>query len=142
MDVQTQSALETRKLGEKYTRKLKGGEILTLSGELGAGKTTFVQGLAKGLGIKEPVTSPSFTLIKEYSADKNLTLCHIDLYRIKTQKEAESLGMEEYLNRKDSICVIEWPKVIKSLLDRRKSLWLNFKYVDKDKRRITEIRRQ
>jgi len=112
---------------------LKGGEIIGLSGELGGGKTTFVKGLAKGLGIKEIVASPTFVLIKDYGK-----LVHIDLYRLLGKAEIESLGLSDYLGQKDKICVIEWAEKIKKWLAElpAKKIWVEFEYVDEHTRKI------
>jgi len=112
---------------------LKGGEIIGLSGELGGGKTTFVKGLAKGLGIKETVTSPTFALIKDYGK-----LIHIDLYRLLKKTEIGSLGLSDYLGQKDKICVIEWAEKIKDMLEKMpaKVIWLEFEYIDENIRKI------
>lgn len=105
--VETSSPSETKALGRKIGRRLKSGDILALIGELGAGKTCLVQGLALGLGVspKDYVASPSFVLVKEYGG--RLPVYHIDLFRIKGGKELESLGWEEYLYA-DGVSIIEW----------------------------------
>lgn len=101
------SEKETCEIAEKVAKGLTGGEIIILEGELGAGKTTFTKGLAKGLGITEEITSPTFVMMKEYEG--KLKLNHFDLYRIKEQEELEELGFEE-LFYDESVCVIEWNK--------------------------------
>lgn len=98
---------ETQNLALVLAKTLNGGEIITLRGDLGAGKTTFTQGLAKGLGIDRPVKSPTFTIIREYQG-KELKLNHMDLYRIEDQ--FEELGLEEYFNQREGVTVIEWPE--------------------------------
>lgn len=104
------SAEETMAFGELLSERLLAGDVITLEGDLGAGKTTFTKGLAKGLGISEMVNSPTFTIIKEYLG--RLPLYHMDVYRISGQ---EDLGFEEYLDG-DGVTVIEWPSVIKDQL--------------------------
>lgn len=104
----TNSPAETQQLAQKIATLLKGGEVLTLSGDLGAGKTSFTQGLAKGLGIERQVNSPTFTLIKEYQGTK-LHLYHMDVYRL--EDEWEELGFEEYFYGQ-GVSVIEWPEKI------------------------------
>src|SRR5580704_11711709 len=94
--VETKNLEETLEFGEQLARELQRGDVIALSGELGAGKTALVKGLARGLGIALDVTSPTFTLIHEYKGGR-LPLYHIDLYRIRGEKEAIALGLDEYL---------------------------------------------
>lgn len=105
-------------LGEKIGRKLKGGEVIVLVGDLGSGKTTFVKGLAKGMGSADLVTSPSFTIRNEYRAG-DLTLRHYDFYRL---KEAGVLNEElnETINDSNFVAVIEWPAIVISGLSANK----------------------
>lgn len=105
MVTETRSASETRSLARKIAAKLKKGDVLALTGPLGAGKTTFIQGLAEGLKVKEAVTSPTFVLINEYQG--RLPLYHIDLYRLEDPEQIEELGLDEYFE-KEGITVIEW----------------------------------
>lgn len=97
---------ETNALAASFASRLQGGEVILLEGELGAGKTAFVKGLAKALGVAEVVTSPTFTLLNEYQGTR-LKLFHFDLYRL-AEGEAEELGFDEYYHRKDAVCCIEW----------------------------------
>ena len=106
---QTSSAAETQALAKRLGRAIKTPITLLLSGDLGSGKTTFTQGLARGLDVKEPVSSPSFTIMKNYSG--RLTLNHIDAYRIEAQ--ALELGLEEVLD--EGVTVIEWPDFVSQL---------------------------
>lgn len=118
-------------------QKLRGKVVISLVGNLGGGKTTFVQGLAKGLGIKEKITSPSFVLIKKYKIPKrSKILYHIDCYRLKTPKEILDLGFEEILSQKNALIVIEWADKIKRILPKKR-LEIKFKYIDKNKREIS-----
>jgi tRNA threonylcarbamoyladenosine biosynthesis protein TsaE len=104
------SPAETESLGEKFGRTAQSGLIIALSGELGAGKTQFVKGLARGLGISARVHSPTFTLVNEY-ADGRLKLFHLDLYRLETPAQIFSAGIEEFL-QPDGVSVIEWAERI------------------------------
>src|SRR3990167_2465256 len=116
----TNSFRETQELGKDFARFLAGGDIVCLHGDLGSGKTTFVQGLAKGLGIKQRIISPTFIIIRNYKIrinDKGFpplgtgminNFYHIDLYRINSDKDIEGLGIEEIINDKNNIVVIEW----------------------------------
>jgi len=108
------SALETFRYGHRLTEVFRAGDIIALSGELGAGKTTFVKGLANGLGIPDEITSPTYTLIHEYRGGR-LPLYHIDLYRLDSVQQALDIGIEDYLPS-DGITVIEWADKIAALL--------------------------
>lgn len=113
---------ETLAFGRKMASLLPRNSILALSGDLGAGKTTFVQGLALGLGIEEVVQSPTFVILNAYQ-DR---LFHFDLYRLKKPSDFTSLGFEEYF-QKEGICAIEWPDRIAPLLPPG-TLFLHFSY--------------
>lgn len=105
----SKSVADTQSLAKELAKTLTGGETIVLDGDLGAGKTTFTKGLAKGLGIDEnDVNSPTFTLMKEYNG--RLKLYHYDMYRIENAKETTELGLEENLNDINGVCVIEWNK--------------------------------
>lgn len=126
----TKTALETRQLAEKLAGFLFAGSLITLSGQLGAGKTTFTQGLGKGLNIKKNITSPTFTLLKIYHGD--LPLYHIDAYRL--EGLSQDLGFEEYIES-DGVCVIEWSHFISDLLpENRINIEINI--LDDDKREL------
>lgn len=101
----TRSPEETFGLGKQLGQKLKDGDIVALCGDLGAGKTMFAKGIAAGLGITEEVTSPTFTLLKEYEG--RLKLYHFDLYRIEEEEELKETGFYDYLGG-EGVCVIEW----------------------------------
>ena len=122
----TKSQSKTELYGKKISAKLNGGDILLLSGELGAGKTSLVKGIAKGLGIKHEITSPTFTLMNIYEVkslkSKVKSLIHIDTYRLKDEKELLEIGVEDYLGKPDTICIIEWPEKIASLLKDKKTI--------------------
>jgi len=135
-EILTKSAKQTQKLGEGLAYRLKGGEIIGLIGELGSGKTTFVQGLAKGLGIKKRVLSPTFIFVRPYNLFPiPYTLFHIDLYRIKTSEDAKDLGLEEIWSDPKNIVVIEWAEKIKDILPE-KTIKIYFEYLGEKKRRI------
>ena len=126
------SASETKKLGARFGALLPAGSLITLQGDLGAGKTTFTQGLAFGLGIKGKVTSPTFNLLKVYR-DGRLPLYHIDAYRM--EGILQDLGFDEYVDD-DGICVIEWADFMSYILPEDRieiSLTIN----DDDSRSIT-----
>jgi tRNA threonylcarbamoyladenosine biosynthesis protein TsaE len=107
------SPAETEALGEKFGRAAERGLVIALSGDLGAGKTQFVKGIARGLGISARVHSPTFTLVNEYG-DGRLKLFHLDLYRLETPAQILSAGVEEFL-QPDGVAVIEWAERIYDL---------------------------
>ncbi|MGB7768919.1 MAG: tRNA (adenosine(37)-N6)-threonylcarbamoyltransferase complex ATPase subunit type 1 TsaE [Verrucomicrobiia bacterium] len=107
------SPAETVSLGEKFGRAAERGQVLALSGELGAGKTQLVRGLARGLGIAARVHSPTFTLVNEYGGGR-LRLFHLDLYRLETRGQSLAAGLEEFL-QPDGVTVIEWAERIYDL---------------------------
>jgi tRNA threonylcarbamoyladenosine biosynthesis protein TsaE len=103
-----------------WKKELKGGSVLAISGELGAGKTVFVKALAKELGIKKTVTSPTFVLMNIYTLPKvyhgAIQLCHIDAYRLSHEKDLRALGAEEYIGDSTTIAAIEWPEHVQGML--------------------------
>lgn len=135
----SKSPRETRKLGEKLSKKLKGGEIIGLIGNLGGGKTTLIKGVAKGLGIKKRILSPTFVLWRLYKTPRGKRIkffCHIDLYRLNKPKDIISLGMEEYWWRKDSVCLIEWAEKIWPFLKNKNKWLIKFETINPHTRRI------
>lgn len=130
----TTSYRQTQKLGEILSGELQGGEIICLSGDLGSGKTTFAQGLLKGLKVKGPHTSPTFAIIKQYRLKKNKNIYHIDAYRV-TAKDILNLGWKEIISSKNNIVIVEWAERIKKIIPRG-SLWINFKWISEKKRKL------
>src|SRR5258708_773348 len=110
MDVITNSTDETQKWAEEFAKQFKNhGGVIALIGELGAGKTTFTQGFAKGLGIKEKVISPTFVLMRQHQIPKtNRWLFHLDLYRIENSKDLKALDLEELFAQTQNLILIEW----------------------------------
>lgn len=139
MEIFTKSAQETQRFGRKFTSGLKGGEVIALVGELGGGKTTFVQGLARGLGIKKRITSPTFILRRDYKA-KSKKLVHIDLYRLeeKIEEEFKNLDIEEDLREK-AIVVIEWADKVRNSLPPS-VIWITFENLGGEERKIKVTR--
>ena len=114
----TKNEKETQALGYELGSHLKGGEVLALCGELGAGKTKFLQGLAKGLGIKGRVNSPTFNILKLYKINGNKNVkafCHIDAYRLHSEKDLISLGVEEFFKDNKTVTAIEWAEKVKKI---------------------------
>lgn len=118
------SEKQTFDFAKNFSKKLKGGEVLGLIGDLGAGKTVFSRGLAKGLGIKKKITSPTFVLMRVYPVKKKRIkfFVHIDAYRIKSARDLEAIGAKEYFGRPDAITVIEWPDKIKKILPKKSKI--------------------
>lgn len=110
--------------GKEIASKLKGGDIVLLHGDLGAGKTTLTKGIAMGLGITDDIVSPTFTLMQEYKIEdsrfKIKRLLHVDTYRLENEEQLIEIGVEDYLGDKETVCVIEWPEKIKRLLKNKK----------------------
>ena len=134
---------ETASLGETWGRTAKNGLVLGLSGDLGAGKTQLVKGLARGLGVTARVHSPTFTIVNIYTGGR-LNLFHLDLYRLETKEQIFSAGLEEYL-KPDGVAVIEWAErwfgpPRPSTLDPRPSApfrWVNIETINENERRIS-----
>lgn len=137
MEFLTHSARQTKKIGKKLATTLKPGDVVCLYGELGSGKTTFVQGLALGLGIDEPVMSPTFILIRTYhSRLKDIKrIHHIDLYRLDSSREVEMTGIESLLDDNASIFIAEWAEKADIFLPKKR-IDIKFFYKNDTTRRI------
>ena len=125
---------ETQQLGLEFAAQLSQGSVLSLSGELGSGKTEFVKGLARGLGVADPVTSPTFTLVHEHTAGR-IPLYHMDLFRIDGEDDLDEIGFDDYLSR-DGVCAIEWADKFRGRLPAE-ALLLRFEIGKRDERLIT-----
>ena len=127
---------QTEILAKKFAKLLSGGEVILLNGDLGAGKTTFTKFVLKYLGVKEVITSPTFTLMREYKT-KKFDIYHFDMYRLNGGEEATNLGFEEYLYSNDSrnIVFVEWSKNIKDIL-KGKFIEINISLIDDNKRKF------
>lgn len=135
---ESKSVEETIDYGKNFGKELKPGDIVCLEGDLGAGKTHFVKGIASYFGIeKEKVSSPTFTLINEYFGD--IPIFHFDCYRLKSEEEALEIGMEEYLYG-EGVSVIEWPSKIQNLIPDN-SIQIEIKHSGKSKRSISILDR-
>lgn len=133
--ITTESLIQTQVFAKDFAKNLKGGDTLCLYGNLGAGKTTFVQGLASGLGIKQRIISPTFIIIREYKI-KNLDFYHIDLYRIESKHDLIGLGIKEIISNTNNIIAIEWAEKLQDLMPKRR-IDLRLEYIDENKRKIT-----
>lgn len=119
MVIETRSPEETFQLGEELGRKAVPGQVFTLTGDLGVGKTVFTQGLAKGLGIKEPVNSPTFTIVQVYEEGR-LPFYHFDVYRIGDVEEMEEVGFDDYVMG-EGVSLIEWADLIEEILPEKRT---------------------
>ena len=117
MTIESNSAEETFALGQKIGEQAKPGTVISLTGDLGVGKTVLTQGLAKGLGIIEPVNSPTFTIVQVYESGR-LPFYHFDVYRIGDVEEMDEIGYEDYFYG-DGVCLIEWADLIRELLPEK-----------------------
>ncbi len=115
MTYTTRSAAETELLGARLAQRLQPGDVIAYRGDLGAGKTAFTRGLARGLGISEPVTSPTYTIVNEYPQGR-LPLFHFDMYRLRGEEDLFDLGWEDYLCR-GGVCAVEWSETVWEALD-------------------------
>ena len=115
MEFITHSPEETEKIGEALAKSLQPGTILAYRGDLGAGKTAFTRGLARGLGCKETVTSPTYTLVNEYLGGR-LPLFHFDMYRLASSDDLWDIGWEDYLDR-EGVCAVEWSENVQDAME-------------------------
>lgn len=137
MDFRSGSDEETKKFASRQAQKyLKKGIVISLTGELGAGKTTFVQGFAEGLGIKDRIISPTFVLMRQHQVpNSEMVLYHIDLYRLEGDINIEEIGLRDLFNDSKAIVLIEWADKIKDLLPQNTS-FINLKKLSKNERSI------
>lgn len=129
----SRSAEETFELGKELAAMVSPGDVVVLCGDLGAGKTHLVKGIAAGLGVSAEVTSPTFTLIHEYPG-RELTLYHIDLYRLENPKEALAIGLDDYLHS-EGVTVVEWGDKFPELMPQQ-SRWVRIRVLQDDLREI------
>lgn len=126
-------AAETMDFGRQLAASLQPGDVIAMTGDLGAGKTCLVKGIAAGLGVTQAVTSPTFTLIHEYR-DGRLPVYHVDLYRLDSVQQAQAIGLEEYLAG-DGVTIIEWAEKIAELLPAN-ARWIKMKVTGDTTRQI------
>ncbi|MDP3052711.1 MAG: tRNA (adenosine(37)-N6)-threonylcarbamoyltransferase complex ATPase subunit type 1 TsaE [bacterium] len=143
MKISSCSSSETKKFAGLLAKKVlkkpskNSALVIGLSGDLGAGKTTFVQGFLKAIGVKKRITSPTFVLIKNYQITKlpNRHIYHIDCYRFQKPKELLKLEFKEIINNPQNIILIEWAEKIKKILPKKNVIWLKFDYGKKENER-------
>lgn len=119
MEFYTASAQETEQLGQRLGQRLKPGAVIAYSGDLGAGKTAFTRGLARGLGIEDPITSPTYTIVNEYPG--KIPLFHFDMYRLGSSEDLFDIGWEDYLTR-GGVIAVEWSERVEDALDEVENL--------------------
>jgi tRNA threonylcarbamoyladenosine biosynthesis protein TsaE len=126
----SRSPEQTRRLGARLGALLTGGAVICLEGSLGSGKTCLAQGIGRGWGVSQTLVSPTFVLVREYARPgDDVTLYHVDLYRISGAEEALTLGMDEFLGGDHAICVIEWAERSRSLMPEE-HLWVRLEFAD------------
>ncbi|MFA5714178.1 MAG: tRNA (adenosine(37)-N6)-threonylcarbamoyltransferase complex ATPase subunit type 1 TsaE [Candidatus Paceibacterota bacterium] len=141
MEYLTENSAETKEVGIGLSQQLKlkkGALIFGLKGDLGAGKTTFLQGFAKGLGIKDKITSPTFVIMNRFPIKKGKfrNFYHLDCYRVENYKEIENIGIKEIISDSKNIVCIEWPEKIKRIIPKDVP-FIRFDILEGDKRKIT-----
>ncbi len=136
---ETNSAAETRALGEELSSSLRPGDVVVLEGELGAGKSELARGIARGLGVRETVTSPSFTILNVYESGR-YPLYHFDWYRLESADELYELGMDEYLGG-DGIAVVEWAERCPEAVPEN-TIRITLDVTGEESRRIQILRRE
>ncbi|WP_114166732.1 tRNA (adenosine(37)-N6)-threonylcarbamoyltransferase complex ATPase subunit type 1 TsaE [Exiguobacterium sp. TNDT2] len=129
----THSAAETQAVAEKLATLVKAGTVITLDGDLGAGKTTFTQGFGKGLGVTRNVNSPTFTIMKQYQG--RLPLYHMDVYRL--EDTGDDIGLEEYING-DGVAIVEWSNLIESSLPTER-IAITIERIGDEERQLTFV---
>ena len=133
MEILTNSALETEAVGECLGRILQPGTIIAYCGDLGAGKTAFTRGLARGLNCRDTVTSPTYTIVNEYLSGR-LPLFHFDMYRLASAEDLWDIGWEDYLDR-GGICAVEWSENVAEAMEN--AIWVRIEKTGEESRRIT-----
>ena len=133
MEFITNSPAETEAVGEALGKRLQPGTVLAYRGDLGAGKTAFTRGLARGLGATEQVTSPTYTIVNEYLSGR-LPLFHFDMYRLATADDLFDIGWEDYLER-GGVCAVEWSENVEDALEN--AIYVTIEKTGEDSRRIT-----
>lgn len=132
----SRSENDTAKLAQELASKLPRGTVIALYGDLGAGKTVFSRAFAKAIGVKETVSSPTYTIIQEYLLDDGGYFYHLDLYRIQNSRDALAFAVDEYLNDANSYALLEWPERIEDILPPD-TLIINIKHLNDTEREIT-----
>ena len=131
----TESAESTKKIAKEFAKQISKGDFIAFYGNLGSGKTTFIQGLAQGLGIKRRIISPTFIIVRHYNLKKD-NFYHIDLYRSESNSDILGLGIDDILNDKNNIIALEWAEKMGKMLPNKR-IDVYFEYLGDNKRKIT-----
>jgi len=139
MEYTIKNEKEMINFGKEFAQTLSGGDVVLLEGDLGAGKTTLTKGIAEYFGVKQEITSPTFTLMNVYPISnfkfQISNLVHVDTYRLENEDDLIEIGIEDYLGAPDTICLIEWPEKLKTLLRGKKIIKIKIEHND-DGRKI------
>mgnify|MGYP001269661426 FL=1 len=138
MEVECNSVEETQKFASEFSKTIEMGSIISLNGGLGAGKTTFAQGFARGMGVKQHVGSPTFKLVSEYSGEK-MKLFHVDCYRLSGIEDFLNMGGENLLLLHDGICLFEWASIIEGVLPDNTIIIDFIRFKDNSNKRLIKI---
>ena len=138
MEIECNSVEETQKFASEFSKTIEMGSIISLNGDLGAGKTTFAQGFARGMGIKQHVGSPTFKLVSEYSGEK-MKLFHVDCYRLSGIEDFLNMGGENLLLPQDGICLFEWASIIEAVLPDNTIIIDFIRFKDNSNKRLIKI---
>ena len=133
MEFLTNSPMETEAVGERLAKILTPGAVIAYCGDLGAGKTAFTRGLAKGLGCTDMVTSPTYTIVNEYLSGR-MPLFHFDMYRLASSDDLWDIGWEDYLER-GGVCAVEWSENVTDAMEN--AIWVRIEKTGEESRRIT-----
>lgn len=135
LDIITHSAEQTQRLGVRLGALLQAGDVICLSGDMGAGKTVFSAGIGQGWGAQYPLTSPTFNLVHEHRRESDKTrLYHLDCYRLTSAADADSIGLDDILNGR-GVVIFEWPERIMSVLPKNR-LWIQLRIVESTRRNL------
>ena len=133
MEFITHSPIQTEAVGQALAQRLQPGAVIAYCGDLGAGKTAFTRGLARGLGCRECVTSPTYTIVNEYLSGR-MPLFHFDMYRLASSDDLWDIGWEDYLER-GGVCAVEWSENVTDAMEG--AIWVRIEKIGEESRRIT-----
>ena len=138
MEIECNSVEETQKFASEFSKTIEMGSIISLNGDLGAGKTTFAQGFARGMGIKQHVGSPTFKLVSEYQGE-NMKLFHVDCYRLSGIDDFLNMGGENLLLPESGVCLFEWASIIERVLPDNTVIIDFIRFKDNSNKRLIKI---
>ena len=138
MEIECHSVEETQKFASEFSKTIEIGSIISLNGNLGAGKTTFAQGFARGVGVKQHVGSPTFKLVSEYSGEK-MKLFHVDCYRLSGIDDFLNMGGENLLLPEGGVCLFEWASIIEGVLPNNTIIIDFIRFKDNSNKRLIKI---